>query len=159
MKICMPTDDDKGIEAKLARQLGHAPFLTVVDTDNDEVAVLPNEPRGNRACSPAERLEESDVEAVVCRGAGKRAVASLQRAGIRVMLTTADRVGEARETARRGELHALSVKDASAEGYGRGRGAGPGSRPGSGAARGLGIGRGPGGAGRGMRHRHHGRNT
>jgi predicted Fe-Mo cluster-binding NifX family protein len=186
MKICIPTDDAEGLDARVSRQLGSAPFLTLVDTEDDSCSVLRNPEHGNRSCTAAAPLEGTDVETLVCRGAGKRAVASLHRAGIRVMLTTARSVHDAVQVARDGGLRELSVAEARGEGSGRGRGrnAGGGRGPGAGYRRridaavtvapgearepivedsrggdlgpGRGGGRGPGAATR-ARHRHRGR--
>jgi predicted Fe-Mo cluster-binding NifX family protein len=112
MRICIPTEGDEGLAAAVAGHLGRAPFLTMVDTESEEVAVLPNAPHGDRSCSPAKPLAGRGVEAVVCSGAGKRAVAALEAAGIRVLLTSALRVDEAVGAARRGGLRVLSAKEA-----------------------------------------------
>jgi predicted Fe-Mo cluster-binding NifX family protein len=112
MRICIPTDGEQGLGAAVAPHLGRAPFLTLVDTESGEVAVLPAQPHGDRSCTPADSLAGTGVEAVVCLGAGKRAVATLEAAGIRVLLTRAPRVDEAVAAARRGGLSALRAKDA-----------------------------------------------
>ncbi len=112
MKICIPTESDDGLAALVAGHWGRAPFLTLVDTDSGEVAVLANAPHGEHSCAPGEPLAARGVEAVVCPGAGKRAVATLQAAGIRVLLTNALRADEALAAARRGELSILETKEA-----------------------------------------------
>jgi predicted Fe-Mo cluster-binding NifX family protein len=112
MKICIPTESGDGLAAAVAGHLGRAPFLTLVDTESEEVAVLPNAPHGDRSCSPAKPLVGRGVEAVVCSGAGKRAVATLEAAGIRVLLTSALRVDGAVAAARLGGLHILTAKEA-----------------------------------------------
>jgi predicted Fe-Mo cluster-binding NifX family protein len=112
MKICIPTQSDDGLAGVVAGHLGRAPFLTLVDTDSGEVAVLANAPHGGGSCAPAEPLAGRGVEAVVCPGAGRGAVAALQAAGIRVLLTTALRVDEALAAVRRGGLRILTADEA-----------------------------------------------
>jgi predicted Fe-Mo cluster-binding NifX family protein len=112
MKICIPTESDEGLAAAVAGHLGRAPFLTLVDTDSGEVAVLANAPHGEGSCAPAQPLAGRGVDAVVCPGAGRRAVAALQAAGIRVLLTSAPRVDEALAAVRRGGLRALTAEEA-----------------------------------------------
>jgi predicted Fe-Mo cluster-binding NifX family protein len=112
MRICIPTEDDRGLEAAVARHMGRAPFLTLVDTDSGEMAVLANAPHDANGCFPAQPLAGRGVEAVVCSGAGRRAVAALQAAGIRVLSTDASRVDAAVAAVRREALHTLTVEDA-----------------------------------------------
>lgn len=120
MKICIPTESGDGLAAVVAGHLGRAPFLTLVDTDSGEVMVLANAPHGDRSCSPAQSLAGTGIEAVLCPGAGKRAVATLQAAGIRVLLTGALRVDEAVAAARRGGLRVLDAKEACGGHHGSG---------------------------------------
>ena len=102
MKICIPTHTDEGLEAAVAGHLGRAPFLTLVDTDSGEVAVLQNAPHGEGHCHPTGPLEGRGVDAILCSGVGRRAVAALEGAGIRVLVTQAQRVDEAVEALRTG---------------------------------------------------------
>lgn len=112
MRICVPTESDDGLAAVVAAHLGRAPFLTLVDADNGEVTVPANAPHGERSCAPARPLADRGVEAVVCRGAGQRALATLQAAGIRVLLTTAQRADDAVAAARGAGLPVLTAKEA-----------------------------------------------
>lgn len=111
MKICIPTESDEGLAAVVAGHLGRAPFLTLVDTETAEVAILPNTPHAGRFCSP-EPLAGTGVEAVVCCHAGRGAVARLLAAGLHVLVTDAPRVGDAVSAARRGGLRRLDPSDA-----------------------------------------------
>jgi predicted Fe-Mo cluster-binding NifX family protein len=110
VKICVPTDGDEGLAAAVSAHLGRAPFLTLVDTETREVTVLPNAPHGDGRCEPAQPLSGSGVEAVVCGGAGKRAVESLRAAGIRVLLTGARVVEHAVAAACDGTLRAAGAE-------------------------------------------------
>jgi predicted Fe-Mo cluster-binding NifX family protein len=120
MRICIPSDGEEGLAAAVAGHLGRAPFLTLVDTESGELSVVANDPHGEGCCSPARPLAGTDVEAVVCSGAGKRAVASLQAAGIRVLMTSAVTVQGAVTAARRGALYVLDAKDACGGHHGTG---------------------------------------
>jgi predicted Fe-Mo cluster-binding NifX family protein len=112
MRICIPTHGEEGLEAAVARHLGRAPFLTLVDTESGEVAVLANVPHGEGHCHPSLALEGRGVDAVVCSGVGRRAVAALEGAGIRVLVTQAARVDEVVEALRQGTVRVLGVSDA-----------------------------------------------
>jgi predicted Fe-Mo cluster-binding NifX family protein len=121
MRICIPTEGSEGLTAAVAAHLGRAPFFTLVDTESGEVEVMANGPHGGHGCTPADSVAGAGVEAVVCHGAGKRAVATFVAAGIRVLLTSALRVDEAVAAARQGSLHALDEKEACAGRHGAGR--------------------------------------
>lgn len=122
MKICIPTHGDEGLEAAVAGHWGRAPFLTLVDTESGEVAVLANAPHGEGHCHPTAPLEGRGVEAILCSGVGRRAVAALGEAGIRVLVTQAQRVAEAVEALRNGAVHALGADEACGGHHGEGGG-------------------------------------
>jgi predicted Fe-Mo cluster-binding NifX family protein len=54
------------------------------------------------------------VEAIVCSGVGRRALATLETAGIRVLVTHARRVDEVLESFRAGALREISAEEACA---------------------------------------------
>jgi predicted Fe-Mo cluster-binding NifX family protein len=122
MRICIPTNGDEGLEAAVAGHLGRAPFLTLVDTESGEVAVLANAAHSEGHCHPTEPLEGRGVEAILCSGVGRRAVAALEGAGLRVLLTQAQRVDQAVEAFRAGAVRVLGVSEACGGPQGEGGG-------------------------------------
>jgi predicted Fe-Mo cluster-binding NifX family protein len=112
MRICIPTQGDEGLAATVAAHLGRAPFLTLVDTVSGDVAVLPNAAHGEGHCQPVGLLEGRGVDAILCGGVGRRAVAALGEAGIRVLVTRARRVDDAVAALRDGAVHVLAENDA-----------------------------------------------
>jgi predicted Fe-Mo cluster-binding NifX family protein len=118
MRICIPTHGDEGLAAAVAGHFGRAPFLTLVDTDSGEVSVLANAPHGEGHCHPTDALEGRSVEALLCSGVGRRALASLAEAGIRVLVTQAPRVDEAIAALHRGTVQLLGADDACAGHHG-----------------------------------------
>jgi predicted Fe-Mo cluster-binding NifX family protein len=117
MRICIPSETNEGLEAAVAGHLGRAPFYTLVDTESGEVAVLANAPHGEGHCNPTGALEGRGVEAILCAGVGRRAVAALEDAGIRVLVTEAARVDHAVEALRNGAVRVLSVNEACGGGH------------------------------------------
>jgi predicted Fe-Mo cluster-binding NifX family protein len=148
MKICIPTQDERGMESELFGHFGSAPFFTVVDSESGEVEVRQNDNthHGRGGCHPLRQFGSHSVDAVVCQGMGRRAIASLKEAGVRVLVlgegaghTVQGIVAAARE----GRLRPLSEEDA-CRGHGDGRGHGhrhgPGGCQGSGPRQGGGKG-------------------
>lgn len=114
MRICIPTMEGSGLEAVASGHFGSAPFFTVVDTESGESQVIPNEGHQHEhgICSPIRHLGPGRFEAVVCRGMGRRALASLTGAGFQVFVTDGERVADILEAARTGRLRRLSETDA-----------------------------------------------
>jgi len=42
MKICIPTQDDLGLESQLFSHFGSAPFFTIVEVDSGDLQVMGN---------------------------------------------------------------------------------------------------------------------
>jgi len=103
MKVCIPTTDDTGLNARVSPHFGRAPFFTLVDVEAVRTATLTNEHAldGQGRCYAAEALVNRAVDAVVCQGMGATARETLRDLGLRVLdteaWTVAEVVGELRE--------------------------------------------------------------
>jgi len=89
MTICIPTAGPAGLTDTVYGHFGSAPYFTIVDTDSNHVSVVD---RGSHehehgTCAPAADLIDGRVNAVACGGMGRKALARLTDAGIRVFLT------------------------------------------------------------------------
>jgi len=117
MKLCMPTVDDTGMAGRIAGHFGSAPYYTYVETDSGAVAVVSNAHalHEHGSCEPAAGMSGGGVEAVVCHGLGRRALAGLAAAGIPVYVTGQESVAGAVEEFRAGAL-ALLTEDAACHG-------------------------------------------
>jgi predicted Fe-Mo cluster-binding NifX family protein len=125
MKLCIPTEDDEGLDSRLCGHFGSAPFFALADTDSGEVEIKPNPGRehSHGKCQPVERIDAERTDAVVCQGMGKRAVSSFQRAGVEVLITSAGTIRGVISQAAQGGLRTLSVQEAcSGHGGSHGRG-------------------------------------
>jgi predicted Fe-Mo cluster-binding NifX family protein len=89
MKICIPTADDRGLEAPLSDHFGSAPCLTFVDTTSGTVEIVENSTshHAHGQCDPAAAIGSADARVVVCRGLGRRALERLQGLGVQVFVT------------------------------------------------------------------------
>jgi predicted Fe-Mo cluster-binding NifX family protein len=127
MKICIPTEDEGGLEAQVCGHFGSAPFYTVVEVESGEVEVIGNNTSHERqhgACAPIEHLASHSLDAMVCQGIGRGAILRLQQQGIRVLIAgpqLGSRVEDVVEALRRGQLRDASPLDA-CEGHGHGGG-------------------------------------
>jgi predicted Fe-Mo cluster-binding NifX family protein len=97
MRICIPTETDKGLEAPLYGHFGSAPYFTIVDTEAGTLEVHDNQGQvhAHGACHPVGAIDGLGVKAVVCGGMGLRALQKLEEAGIEVYRSGALTVREA----------------------------------------------------------------
>jgi len=114
MKICIPTQDDRGMESRLFDHFGSAPFFAMVNVDNGRLDVVNNleSDPGSHSCHNVDRLTAHDVDVVVCKGVGRRAFAALNLAGIDVWSPEQGTVGEILEAVRAGQVRRLTADDA-----------------------------------------------
>ncbi|MFZ2491724.1 MAG: NifB/NifX family molybdenum-iron cluster-binding protein [Thermoanaerobaculia bacterium] len=100
MKICIPTEDDAGLNGILAGHFGRAPFFTVVDRATNTAEVIRNgaADHDHGHCNPLEAISRSGAEVVICRGLGRGALARLYEAGVPVFITDDERVSAAVES-------------------------------------------------------------
>jgi predicted Fe-Mo cluster-binding NifX family protein len=96
MKICIPTQDDRGLDGGAFGHFGNAPFFTLVDLDSGQLEVLINPEVHRRAadCHHADILKEHRVDAVVCSDVGRYSLSVLNDAGIAVLTSAHGRVSD-----------------------------------------------------------------
>ena len=137
MKLCIPTVESAGLHGRMSGHFGSAPFFTMVDTESGACVVVANGGAVHQhgTCEAAGGMEGHAVDAVVCRGLGRRALAGLAAAGIAVYVADAEDAAAALAQYRAGSLSPMA--EAAACGGGAGHAHGPGGAGG--------CGRGPGG--------------
>ena len=133
MIICIPTEDERGVESKAHGHFGSAPYFTVVDINEGRPEVLskPDCQHAAQHTHHLDQLQARDVDAVVCEGMGRRALAALNRQGIEGLSTACGKVGDIVEAVRVGNFHRLTPLEAYGAAhreYGRGAGVGRGPR-------------------------------
>ena len=120
MRVCMPTVHDRGHAAPLANHFGSAPYFTLVDSESGATEIIPNtharHAPGN--CDAARSIGACHVDAVVCLGLGRRALASLEQAGIPVFVSSAGTVAGALDAFVAGRLPRLHAEAACGGGRG-----------------------------------------
>ena len=116
MKICIPADNDLGLEARVCDHFGSAPYFIIVETGTGEVEVVSNQHdhHAHGQCLPMQRLGALDLDSVVCRGMGRNALARFSSGGIKVYMTRSQTVKDVSEEARSGHLQPLDGNHACA---------------------------------------------
>lgn len=98
-KVIIPTENQQGLNAKLAEHFGRAPCYTIVEFDeNSEVSnvkTVPNvgEHAGGMGYSH-DNLLQYQPKAIIVYGMGPRGLMTFQNAGIAVLKANANTVGE-----------------------------------------------------------------
>jgi len=114
MKICIPTNDDRGMDAVLCDHFGSAPFFTFIDTETGTCEVMKNggSDHVHGACRPLEFMGKRPVDAVVCRGLGRGAFSKLQAGGVKVLVSLEADVSETVRAFEEDRLLAMSLERA-----------------------------------------------
>ena len=153
MNICIPSQDDRGLESEVHDHFGSAPWFTIVNTENDQAKPVRNPSchQSVGSCHHIDMLRAKNVAVVVSSGMGRRAWSSLSEAGITVLAAPAWGVKEIMAAVKEGDAPPLALESACSGGHEHHDGHGHGH----GLGRGLGQGRGHGhGHGHGCSHDH-----
>lgn len=98
-KVVIPTEDQKGLDARLAEHFGRAPYYTIVELgENGEVSNVKTvsnvgEHAGGMGFSHDHILEYKPT-ALIVYGMGPRGLTSFQDAGVAVLRANADTVSQ-----------------------------------------------------------------
>lgn len=146
MKICIPSQDGRGLESEVHGHFGSAPWFTFVDTDTGDVNPVENPACGTSpgSCHHVGMLARRGIDAVVSTGIGRRALAGLADAGIRVLVAPERRVSAVVDLAKSDGLAAFELDAACAGGFHHGRGQAHRHGQGQAHGHGRGLGRGHG---------------
>jgi predicted Fe-Mo cluster-binding NifX family protein len=131
MHICIPIDEDHGLESRVCAHFGSAPHFMIVDTESGacRAIVNRNQHQGHGMCQPLAALRHQSIDGIVVGGIGRRAIERLEGDRIRVFQAQHATVGETLEALRAGSLRSMSIDDA-CERHGR-HGLGHGGEAGS----------------------------
>jgi predicted Fe-Mo cluster-binding NifX family protein len=90
MKICMPIDQDRGLQSPVCAHFGSAPLFLLVDTETGTCRAIANQNQhhGHGMCAPLASLQGEAIDGMVVGGIGGGALNKLRAAGIRVYLST-----------------------------------------------------------------------
>jgi len=113
MKICIPTMGENGLDNQVGEHFGRVPTYTIVDLDTNEVKVIPNtsEHMGGQGYPP-EIMAKEGVNAMVCRGLGRRAIMMFEELGIDVYIGASGTVKDVIEAFKQDRLQKANVDSA-----------------------------------------------
>jgi predicted Fe-Mo cluster-binding NifX family protein len=140
MKIAVPSADGSGIVAKISEHFGRSPYFTIFDTENKQIEIVSNmsphhgpssgsgqhkhehahdqDGQGHHGHGFAfQSLSEKDVNVLVCRGLGSRAMKLFQEKGIKIYCGADGTVKEAIDTYLEGKLSESGPENACSHGH------------------------------------------
>jgi predicted Fe-Mo cluster-binding NifX family protein len=128
MKICIPIDDDQGLDSRVCAHFGSAPTFMIVDTESGACQAIPNQNRhhGHGMCQPLSALRTLTVDGIVVGGIGRRALERLADDRIHVFQAEHATVGQTMVAFRVGSLRPVSMDAACGHGGHSGHGHGGG---------------------------------
>lgn len=98
-RVVIPSEDQNGLNACLAKHFGRAPYFTVVDLDDNSNVSNVNpvlnvsEHRGGTGVAP-DHILKLQPNAVIVYDMGMRAIDIFRNANVAVLRANADKVGE-----------------------------------------------------------------
>jgi len=113
VKVCVPTMGQSGMNDMVSPHFGRAPTFTIIDTETEEVEVLPNtsEHMGGVGYAP-EIMAKAGVDVMVCSGLGQRAIGMFEEAGIMVYVGAQGTVRDAVQLWKEGKLQPATAENA-----------------------------------------------
>lgn len=90
MKVCIPVEENKGLESVAYNHFGSAPFFLIYDLDKEEMKVIENGDLNHQhgMCQPLKALGGEKVDAILVSGIGAGALSKLNNSGVKAYKVT-----------------------------------------------------------------------
>ena len=94
MRICIPAQNNKGLDSTVYGHFGSAPFFIIYDTGDESIDVIDNmdTPHAHGNCNPLASFEKNPIDIMVTGGIGAGALQKLNDAGVKAYRTDAERI-------------------------------------------------------------------
>ena len=114
MIVCIPTQENRGLESGAYPHFGSAPAFIFYDTETGETRFRENnnQHHAHGSCNPGRTLMGEAVDVVITGGMGARAVEMLNAQGIAVYMAKAGTVQSNIEALKTQELMELTILNA-----------------------------------------------
>ncbi len=129
MNICIPVNEDKGLQSPVCAHFGSAPTFLIVDTETESCRPVTNTNKSHShgMCQPLAVLAGEDLDSIAVGGIGMGAVMKLKAAGVDVFISNETTVAGTVAALAAGRLRPVTPETACGH---HGRGAETGPRPG-----------------------------
>ena len=111
MKICIPIEENKGLDSIAYSHFGSAPFFLIYDLEKEELKVIENKDlhHVHGMCQPLKALGGEAVEAILVGGIGAGALTKLNNQGVKAYRATNETVLQNIERLKNNELQEFAV--------------------------------------------------
>ena len=94
MRICIPAQNNKGLDSTVYGHFGSAPFFIIYDTGDESIDVIDNmdTPNAHGNCNPLASFEKNPIDIMVTGGIGAGALQKLNDVGVKAYRTDAERI-------------------------------------------------------------------
>ncbi len=116
MKICIPVDEDKGLESPVCAHFGSAPAFLIIESETKAFQIKHNQDihHAHGMCRPLASLDGENIHGIVVGGIGQGAFNKLKAANIAVYHSEYKTVAETIEAFNTGKLHEVTLQTACA---------------------------------------------
>ncbi len=115
MIVAVPLETSEGLDSLICEHFGSAPLYAVCDTQSGRLQIVDNANKGHvhGQCSPIDVFSQNNIEAVLCKGIGARAIGKLKMLNIDVFVAGGlSTLSEALESLKRGTMRKVANQDA-----------------------------------------------
>ena len=117
MNICIPVNEDQGLQSPICAHFGSAPAFMIVDTDSGSCRAIPNgnQHHGHGTCMPLQSLQGEYIDGMVVGGIGMGALNKLKAANVQIYISEFATVAEAIAAFKAGALKLMQPNMACAQ--------------------------------------------
>jgi len=111
MNVCIPVNEDRGLQSPVCSHFGSAPMFMLVAIEGDSCRVIPNlnQHHEHGHCTPLASLHGESIDSVIVGGIGNGALGRLLASGIRVYMAEGATVGDVMGAFRAGTLGLMTA--------------------------------------------------
>lgn len=113
MKVCIPVEENRGLESVAYNHFGSAPFFLIYDLDKEEMKVIENGDLHHQhgMCQPLNALGGEKVDAILVSGIGAGALSKLNNSGVKAYKVTEGTVSDNIELLKKNKLPEFAVSN------------------------------------------------
>lgn len=111
MKVCIPVQENKGMDSIAYGHFGSAPFFLIYDLEKGETKAIKNGDLHHEhgMCQPLKAIGGEAIDAVLAGGMGAGAIMKLSNMGVKVYRASNDTVQKNIELLKENKLEELSI--------------------------------------------------
>ena len=115
MIVAVPLETSEGLDSLICEHFGSSPLYAFCDTDSGRLQIVDNSNSGHEhgQCSPIEDFSRNNIEAVLCKGIGARAISKLRMLGVEVFVAEElSTLSQALGSLKSGLMRKVEIQDA-----------------------------------------------